>query len=394
MPPAASPRRSARGDGSLGPAPPASGVLGPGAEHRPYTSRVTNRPLSVHLGASKTGTSALQRALRDSVRVLRKAGVGLPFADRNEHVRQLLRPMGWTAGSGFVRPIRRNVVPVLAETLRATTGDRLLVTNEDLCEMDAPRIALFMEAAGAANLDVEIVLTGRDWGKQLPSEWQQFLKHRLTLDFPTFLDRVRSRSGAAAEHFWVRQDYAGICARWGRDLEPAKVHVIPVPSMSEDPEGVFRMFGEVVGFDAQALRRPAKAVNASFGYVEAEVLRRLNVTLGDRLSDYEREYSPAVRRVLVRQVLAREASARVAVPPSELAWVRELDEQRLGELTARGYSLHGDPGLLVTPADSGRTLPPLDEADVARAAVETLANLVVRNFRDDRREVLADAVDA
>jgi hypothetical protein len=281
-----------------------------------------------------------------------------------------------------VRPVRSDVVPVLADLLRSTPGDRLLVTNEDLCEMDPPRIALFAEAAADAGLDVEVVLTARDWGKQLPSEWQQFLKHRLTLDFPTFLERVRRREGAVAEHYWVRQDYAGISARWGFALGPAKVHVIAVPSMSQDRDGVFRMFGEIVGFDGQALRRPKQSVNASFGYVEAEVLRRLNLALGDRLLHYEREYFPAVRKVLVRQVIAREASARLAVPPDHLPWVRRLDEQRLAELTGAGYRIHGDARLLVTPADSGRPLPLLDEAEVASAAIETLANFLVRTFHD------------
>jgi hypothetical protein len=290
--------------------------------------------------------------------------------------------MGWEAGSGFVRPVRPDLVKTLAETLRSTPGDRLLITNEDLCEMDAPRVTLLMEAATAAELDVEVVLTARDWGKQLPSEWQQFLKHRLTLDFPAFLERVRDREGPAAEHYWIRQDYAGICARWGAELDPSAVHVIPVPSMSQDPDGVFRLFGAVVGFDGQALKRPKQAVNASFGYVEAEVLRRLNLTLGDRLLDYEHEYSPAVRRVLVRRVLAREASARLALPPEHLAWVRELDEQRVAELLERGYQLHGDPQLLVTPPDVALPLPPLDEGVVAAAAIETLANFVVRNFED------------
>lgn len=343
---------------------------------------MTNRRLCVHIGASKTGTSALQRALRDSAGVLRRAGVGLPFADRHAHVRRLLRPAGWAAGSGFVRPVNPGLVPTLADILRSTPGDRLLVTNEDLCEMDPSRIALVGQAAADAGLDVEVVLTARDWGKQLPSEWQQFLKHRLTLDFPTFLERVRHRQGAAAEHYWIRQDYAGISARWGAALDPGKVHVIAVPSMSQDPDGVFRMFGEVVGFDGQALRRPQQAVNPSFGYVEAEVLRRLNLTLGDRLLDYEREYSPAVRKVLVRRVLAREASARLAVPPEHLPWVRELDEQRVAELVGAGYQIHGDPRLLVTPPDAARPLPGLDEAEVASAAIETLANFVVRSFRD------------
>jgi hypothetical protein len=343
---------------------------------------VTKRLLCVHVGASKTGTSALQRGLRDSQKMLRSAGIGSPFPGRHSSVRRLLRPMGWVAGAGFVRPVEAGVVGDLAAAMRGTSGERLLISNEDLCEMDPERIALFMEAAARADLDVAVVLTGRDWGKQLPSEWQQFLKHRLTVSYPSFLDQVRHREGPDAEHFWVRQDYAGICRRWGASLAPSRVHVIPVPSMAQDPEGVFRLFGDVVGFDATALTRPRRAVNPSFGYVEAEVLRRLNLALGRRLPDYEDEYAPAVRRVLVKQVLAREASGRITLPPEHLDWVRELDQQRVDDLLAGGYQVHGDPKLLVTPADSARPLPVLDDGAIAAAAVQTLANFLVRSFRD------------
>ena len=321
--------------------------------------------------------------------MLRAAGIGSPFPGRHASVRRLLRPMGWVAGSGFVRPVEPGVVGELAAAMRGTQGDRLLISNEDLCEMDAERIALFMEAASAADLDVTLVLTGRDWGKQLPSEWQQFLKHRITVGYPDFLEQVRRREGAAAEHFWIRQDYAGICRRWGASLDPAQAHVIPVPSMAQDPDGVFRSFGDVVGFEGTALTRPENAVNPSFGYVEAEVLRRLNIALGRRLPDYEDEYAPAVRLVLVKRVLARDASGRITLPPEHLDWVRELDQQRVDDLLSGGYQVHGDVKLLVTPADSARPLPVLDEGQIANAAVQTLANYVVRSFRDRRADAAA-----
>lgn len=339
---------------------------------------MTTRPLYVHVGASKTGTSALQAGLWSSKRFLRRSGVGLPFVGRPAHVRRLLRPLGWTMGSGFDRPARAKVVRELASRLRDTPGERLLISNEDLCELDAPRVEILRELAAAADLDVKVVVTARDWAKQLPSEWQQFLKHRLTTDYPTFLEQVRRREGAAAQHFWQRQDIPGICARWGAGLDPADVHVIAVPPMSADADGVFRLFGGVVGFDATRLTLPTHHVNASFGYVEAEVLRRLNQTLGERLPDYEKDYVPAVRNVLVRGVLAREASAKITLPPEHLGWVRELAEVQLEALRAADYRLHGDPDLLLPGPDAARPLAEPDEAEVAAAAVETLAAYATR----------------
>ena len=346
---------------------------------------MTTRPLFVHVGASKTGTSALQAGLWSSKRFLRRSGVGLPFVGRPAHVRRLLRPLGWTMGTGFDRPARVKVLRELAPRLRDTPGERLLISNEDLCELDAPRIEVVRELAASADLDLHVVVTARDWAKQLPSEWQQFLKHRLTTDYPTFLDQVRRREGAAAQHYWQRQEVPGICARWGAGLDPANVHVIAVPPMSVDADGVFRLFGGVVGFDATRLTLPTHHVNASFGYVEAEVLRRLNETLGDRLPDYEKDFVPAVRNLLVRGVLPREASARITLPPEHLGWVRELAEVQLEALRAGGYRLHGDPDLLLPGSDAAHPVPELDEAQVAAAAVETLAAFATRVHERRRR---------
>ncbi|WP_341928253.1 hypothetical protein [Nocardioides psychrotolerans] len=339
---------------------------------------MTTRPLYVHVGASKTGTSALQAGLWESKRFLRRSGIGLPFVGRPAHVRRLLRPLGWTMGTGFDRAPKPKVLRELASRLRDTPGDRLLISNEDLCELDAPRIDLVRELAEAADLDLRVVVSARDWAKQLPSEWQQFLKHRLTTDYDSFLEQVRRREGAAAEHYWQRQDVAGICARWATGLDPADVHVIAVPPMSADADGVFRLFGEAVGFDATRLTLPTHHVNASFGYVEAEVLRRLNASLGERLPDYEKDYVPAVRNVLVRGVLAREASAKITLPPEHLAWVRDLGQQHLEALRSGGYTLHGDPRYLVAGEDAAKALAPLDPQEVADAAVETLAAFATR----------------
>lgn len=340
---------------------------------------VTTRPLYVHVGASKTGTSSLQRGLWNSEELLAGAGVGLPFVGRQPHVREVLRPLGWVMGSGFVEEPRPRKVRALAARLRDTPGDRLLMSNEDLCEMPADRVGILRELFADADLDLRVVLSARDWSLQLPSEWQQLLKHRLTDDYPSFLAAVRDRRGWGAEHFWLRQDAADICRRWGTGLDPGKVHVIAVPSRSEDEDGVFRLFGEVVGFPGLELNLPRNNVNASFGYTEAEVLRRLNVALGERLPDYRSDYVPAVRTPLAQGgVLARSASGRISLPPEHLPWVQAEGRRQLAELRAAGHALHGAVEGLVPGDDAGRELPPLDEAEIADAAVRSLATFAVK----------------
>ena len=152
---------------------------------------------------------------------------------------------------------------------------------------------LFHEAAAAADLEPEIIVSARDWSRQLPSEWQQFLKHRLAMPYPEFLEQVRDRGDShASRHFWQRQDFADICRRWGAGLAPERVHVVAVGSQTEDPGGVYRAFGSLLQFDPDRLRLPDHHVNASFGYTEAEVYRRLNEALGDRLPAYAEGVHP------------------------------------------------------------------------------------------------------
>lgn len=349
------------------------------------------RPLFIHVGSSKTGTSALQEGLWQSKEHLAAQGVGLPYVGRRHHGQRLLRPLGWRPAQGFAAEIDHERVARLPKVWGRVEAERLLISNEDLAELPEDLIGLMLDAAAEADLDVHVVLTARDWSKQLPSEWQQFLKHRMTTTYPDFLADVRDRRGHDAEHFWVRQDVVDITARWGARLAPDHVHVISVPSRAEDENGVFRLFGEAVGFDALGLTPPATDVNASYGYVEAEVLRRLNLKLGQRASSYEGVYYPAIRLPLIRGVLPRSASARITLPPEHLDWVRELGTRQVAALKAAGYRLYGDVDRLVAGEDSAAELPALDEQQVTDAAFETLARALLRAHRRRVAEAEAEA---
>ena len=341
------------------------------------------RRLSIHVGSSKTGTSALQFALWASVPMLQRAGIGIPFPGRKAHVQALLRPLGWEMGVGFTRDVRRGRFKSLADDLRSVPGDRLLISNDDLAELDEGRISLIAEAAAAADLELEVILSARDWSRQLPSEWQQFLKHRLSTPYPTFLEEVRDRADThGSRHFWQRQDFADISHRWGTAVPPERLHVVVVGSQSTDPDGVYRAFGSLLGFDPSRLKLPRHNVNASFGYTEAEVFRRLNEALGHRLPHYSKEYLPAVRcsRWCAAHSHGRRAPASPCRPTTSVGCGRKGTCQ-LAEMRSRGYTFHGDPDALVAPEDSGRPLPELDEAEVAAASIDTLANFAVQLFQ-------------
>lgn len=349
---------------------------------------MATRPIYVHIGASKTGTSALQAGLNGAVGQLADQGVGLPLVGRQENVAALLRPLGWVTASGFTKPVRPARLAALTARLRAADGARLLLTNEDLCELEGARLSAFVQALREADLEPHVVLTVRHLAAVVPSEWQQFLKHRLTLDYPTFLRRLRERRGRWARHFWLRQDVAALAHRWAAAVGPDHLHVVVTPDRRTDPEGLYRTFGEVVGFDHRAIPWPERDVNASWGLTEAEVYRRLNAALGERLPGYERDYQPAVRWPLVTGVLPRGASARITLPPEHLDWVLGAAQGHvaaLEELAGQGVHVHGDLArLLPGPEDAAPVTMP-DESEVARAAVDALATFAVSAHHKARR---------
>lgn len=363
------------------------GILG-GEDGAPCCDSIpgmTTRPMFLHIGASKTGTSALQRGLSTSRSSLAEQGVGMPLVGRPDHARTLLRPLGWVTASGFVRDPKPIRLQRVAARLLDTPGDRLLLTCEDLCEADTERIELLVKAFAEADVEPRVVLTVRGLSSVIPSEWQQFLKHRLTLDYPTFLSRVRDRQGPWARHFWLRQDVEAICRRWVDVVGRDRLDVVVTPDRTSDPHGLYRMFGDTVGFDPDRLSWPKRDVNASWGYVEAELYRRVNETLGKRLRRYERDYQPGLRWPLVRGALPRGASARIPLPPDHLGWVGEAAQAHVDYLRTSGIRVHGDLERLLPGPGSASPLPPIDEAAIARSAVETLANFSVAALHRERR---------
>ena len=342
------------------------------------------RPLFLHVGCSKTGTSSLQAGLWMSVEALAAEGVGLPYVCRPAHIGGLLRPLGWRPVVGFAGEHRPKALRQVTATIRETAGATLLASNEDLAEVRPEDVDAIASLCDEAGVDLHLVLTVRDWAQQLPSDYQQFLKHRLADGYSDFLGDVRERRGGWADQFWRRQDPIDILDRWGRVADPSRTHVIIVPSYSQDPDGVFNLMGSVVGFESAAVTRPKGSVNASFGVVESEVFRRVNAALGDRLPDYKRDYTEAVRWPFAHGVLARSASPKLTLPPEHLGWVQDLARRTVTTIRDRGYQVHGDLDALVPDESSARPLPAYDEAAVAEASVTALANYAAWVGRPER----------
>ncbi len=350
------------------------------------------RQLFLHVGASKTGTSSLQVGITDSLDALAQAGVGVPLARRGVKVSRLLEPLGWNGITGFSEPLDAAALDAGATRIARTRGDRLLLSVEDLAEVRESDVAALVERLeGRHGLQCHVVVTARDWSRQLPSEFQQQLKRRMTTDYDTYLSQVRDHDGEDARQFRLRQDVADVCARWASGLPVERITVVPVDT--RDHGSIFAAFASLVGYPADAVVAPDRVVNQSFGLVEAEVLRRFNVSLGDRMSDVRQEYNPGIRRILARGVLDRGSAVRITLPPEHLGWVQEAGRDQVRRIQDLGVQVLGDLERLVPDDAAGRPLPEISDQEVAAVAIATFANFAVQSFTDQRRRQARAARD-
>jgi hypothetical protein len=352
------------------------------------------RRLTLHVGLSKSGTTALQSVVAASREELALHGVAVPLGTRPAVERALLRPLGWRSGSGFVGGRAADPLAGLARVLRRSAQRDALISSEDLAELDESTARAVVGLARSEGFEVQVVVTARAWSRQLPSEYQQFLKHRMTDTFEDFLGAVRAEEGFYGRHFRLRQDLARVCARWTTCLPPESLHVVVLPRRGEDTHVVFTEMAEILGVPAEVLPPHERDVNGSYGVLEAEVYRRLNLEL-DRLRPgrTQRTYGP-VRRVLSEGALRRSASPRILLPPDQVPWVDAESTGQARAIAEKGYCVHGDlKWLLTDPRDTG-AVPEIAGDDLARAAIETLARFAARTvLRDPGTTVHVGAQD-
>ena len=212
-------------------------------------------------------------------------GVAVPLSTRPAVERVLLRPLGWRPGSGFVGPRAPDPLARLVRCLRAVAQHDALISSEDLAELDGPTARSVVALARSEGFEVQLIVTARAWTRQLPSEYQQFLKHRLADTFPDFLDSVRAGEGFYGRHFRLRQDLAQVCARWAADVPPQNMHVVVLPRRGEDRDFIFTEVAAILGVPASVLPPHHRDVNA--------LLRR---SRGRGLPSLERRAGPPAPR--------------------------------------------------------------------------------------------------
>ena len=337
--------------------------------------------LFFHVGAPKTGTTFLQRALWDNREALQHGGVLYPGDSLGAQVHAAfdLRGAGF---QGYQDPRTPGAWAALVDEARDWEGPTI-ISQELFSPATTAQIDTALEDLSFA--EVHLVYTVRELSRQIPAAWQEDLKNRFTPTLDEFVLALRDPDedpDGLGEMFWRMQDAPTVLARWSRDLPPEHVHVITVPRVADPPDLLWRRFAGVVGIDPDAYDVSKAFGNTSLGAAEAEFLRRLNLALTDEVS--WPLYDEVVKHHMAQDVLSqRPRGAPVTLQPDDAVWVAERASAVVDELATAGYQIVGslDDLLPPDPDVTEQAAPELDLDAALDLGVEVAANLILRLSR-------------
>jgi hypothetical protein len=300
----------------------------------------------VHVGAPKTGTTFVQDLLFRNRADLADLGILFPAERFDAHFLSALDLMELSWGG-----LERHAVGTwdhLAEQVREWPAASI-VSHEILARASRQQARRAIASFGDA--EVHVVLSARDLVRQIPAEWQENVKHRRTLRYGRFLERIMdpARRTDLASWFWGVQEVPDILDRWGSTLEPSHVHLVTVPPRDAPPGLLWERFASVFALDPEGYDTASERSNRSLGVPETAFIRHVNsrVNRGVLENVHYREF---VRELLAHQTLSRRAdSPRLGVPDDVRAWATALSEQWVDVLKDKGYDVVGTLDDLVPP---------------------------------------------
>jgi len=352
----------------------------------------TGHRVLVHVGTPKTGTSFVQDLLFQNRDSLARTGVLYPADRFDEHFLAALDLMDLEWGGLEAQAV--GAWDRLAEKVRDWPGT-VVVSHEILATASRQQVKRALDSFG--NAEVHIVLSARDLVRQIPAEWQENIKHRRTIGYRSFLDKIADprRRGRLASWFWGVQEVPDILDRWGATLPAEQVHLVTVPKPGAPRDLLWERFASVLGLDPTAYTADAFRANPSLGVPETAFVRRLNRQLNQGVLA-NHSYRELVRELLVHHTLSsRTGSPRLRLPDDVHAWAVRLSEEWVEELAKRGYDVVGTLEDLRPDTDASGVFADPDSPDpeqVSEVGVDAVVALLeeAARLREDRQRLVAE----
>jgi hypothetical protein len=338
------------------------------------------RRLYLHIGLPKTGTTSIQEILWTNRATTAERGLLYPGLEPAAHHTAAvdLLPERYP---GWVEDKTNGAWQWLVDQVRAWSGDAV-ISSELLALARPDEVAEAM--AALEFVEVHVVCTARDLVRQIPSVWQEDVKNRRSTPFGEFVGQIREgRTAELADLFWSYQDLPGVLRTWGHGLPPERVHVVTVPPRGASSDLLWQRYASVLGIDPAALNTDLPPTNSSLDLPQTELLRRLNIVLGDTIP--WPEYVRIVKGQLAEEVLPPLRSrAAIALPAGDREWAAEAAQRAVAEVGAAGYHVVGDLADLVpAPSTAPATAREVGDDEVAEVAVRALAEIMRRAARTD-----------
>ncbi len=326
----------------------------------------------LHVGSPKTGTTFLQNVLWAQRQLAQQQGLLLPLRGFHDHfhatldVRELI-------GTPRYRDIEPGKWDALVEQAEGWEGT--VLASHELFAGATYAQAEKAVGAFAPGTEVHVVVTARDLSRQLPAEWQEHIKHRYTRDFADFLAEIE-HDPAHETWFWKVQDVPDVLDRWGHLLPRDRVHVVTIPPAGADPTVLWGRFATLLGLDPESFDLEESRSNTSLGAEQAELLRRFNLSLGDRLP-MGGGYPPAVKEVLAHRVLSARQGTPLRLGGADLTWAVRRSAAMVEQLRTMQVDVVGDLDDLVPRAEeaSGEPSGTASEQAVAAETMEALIGM-------------------
>lgn len=306
--------------------------------------RLPERGVLLHIGPHKTGTTAIQGAMRKARRKMAKHDVIYAGKTRQHQMAAL----AVTGGKGLLgdRPAERRDWDELVEEVRAHADERVIVSSEyfDGAKDDVARMVV--DELGGER--VHVVITLRPLAKILPSAWQQYVRNRLRYSYEDWLDAMFNQPPyeMPTVTFWQRHHHDVLVDRWASIVGPERLLVIVVDE--SDPDSLMRTFEQLTGLPDGLLEPETGWTNRSLTGAETELIRQLNVEFFRRKWPAPR-YHHAIRRGVVREMQLRAPGrdeAKITTPPWAIERANEIAAEAALRIKASGVQILGDLGTL------------------------------------------------
>ncbi|HEX4978092.1 MAG TPA: hypothetical protein VFV40_09530 [Nocardioides sp.] len=296
------------------------------------------RRVYLHVGAPKTGTTYLQDRLALNRQELGRHDVHYPLGLRADHFKAALDLLDieWDGQ----RESARGEWARLVDRVNRHDGS-VIVSHEILAGARPEQIRQAMEDFEGS--EIHLVYGARDLARQIPSEWQEGVKHRRRRSFARFLREVQ-RAGRTRPTmwFWRAQGVPDVLTRWGHGLPPEQIHLVTVPQAGAPRDQLWLRYCDAFGFDPAWAPLESTRENVSIGTAETALLRRLNRRLrkaGLSGDDYRR----LIRQIVVHDTLAhRPDMTRATLPPRAFGWAEEVAQEWIDWVEGSGVRVHGD----------------------------------------------------